>query len=161
MEPTLILTPNADDLYTLVNNETACHPFEAVDDAATLVTFFHSMYRQRQDFSVRVWFSDEPNGEPPDAMPQILHRMHPLLMPYKFYFYADAADVTESETGWDAEFIDLPRFDLEIQRRKKRVYPDHVSVATGRIGTYWINFRNLVASDNGYFLHITPAALVE
>jgi hypothetical protein len=156
---TLVTDPAPDDLYTLANNEIACHPFEAADDEAALVTFFHSLSGQRQDFSVRVWFSDEPNGDPLYTVPIAYRQIHPLAMACKFAVYADQADVTVTGTEWDAEFGDAIWFDTQVERRPRREFPEHITVVTGKVGTYWVNFQNLTGRDNGYYLKMLRSPL--
>lgn len=155
----IVTEPTPTGLYTLVNAQIASHPFEVVDDAAALVHFYHSLHGQRQDFSVRVWFSNVPNGPSLHVLPPAFEAIHPLDQSYRFALYGDEADVTRTQTEWDVTFSDDARFDLGIKRRPQREFADHITVVTGRTGTHWINFHNLVGSDNGYFLEITRTPL--
>ena len=160
MYNTVVVTePTPTGLYTLSNAQIASHPFEVTDNDAALVEFYHSLHGQRQDFSVRVWFSNVANGPSLHVLPPALEAIHPLGQSYKFALYGDEADVTRTQTEWDVTFSDDPCFDLRIKRQPQREFAEHITVVTGRTGTHWINFHNLVGSDNGYFLEVKRTPL--
>lgn len=52
-----------DGYYMMLNGQIHVFPFKVVAGASTDISFLHTM-DYAQDFTVRCWFSDHPNGPP-------------------------------------------------------------------------------------------------
>jgi hypothetical protein len=149
---TIVEKENNKYLYSLVGDEVGCHSFQTHGHQYTLLEFYHSLWGQRQDHSVRAWISAIPYGPCLNVIPIPLQQINPVRLPYRIAMYADQADVVVTEATWnDGGFADGVNFDVAVKRNPRRSFRNFITITTGLPGTYWINFQNLSGQDNGYY----------